>query len=214
MTAIQVFQKRLLEWYQDNRRTFSWRETRNPYCILLSEVLLQKTNAQKVQDVYDKIVSRYPTLEELAKSRAEELTEMLMPLGLQQKRSSRLRSIAGILVEESNGEVPRGRDELLALPGVGDYVANAVLCLAYGEELPLLDTNIIRILQRVFNMRSLKSRPRTDSTLWAAAREMIPEGKAREFNLGMLDFAAQVCTARNPKCSECTVSDLCQFARR
>jgi A/G-specific adenine glycosylase len=119
-------------------------------------------------------------------------------------------NLAQIVATEHRGEIPHLKEELLELPGIGDYIANAVLCFAYGESVPLLDTNIIRILERVFGIRSSKVRARTDKELWKAVERIIPPGKAKEFNLAMLDLAALICTSRNPKCSICPTADICK----
>ena len=116
-------------------------------------------------------------------------------------------------MEKYAGKIPKTRNALISLPGIGDYIANAVLCLAYNEDLALLDTNVVRVLQRVFGITSSKARARTDKVLWKAYKEMIPKGKARDFNLAVLDFAATVCTARNPKHKICPVNDVCQFIK-
>lgn len=112
-----------------------------------------------------------------------------------------------------DGKIPDNRRDLLALTGVGDYIANSVLCLGYGKELPLLETNIVRVLNRVFGIKSSKARARTDKELWDTVQRMIPKGNAREFNLGLVDFGALVCVAKNPKCKICPMSDFCLYFR-
>ena len=112
---------------------------------------------------------------------------------------------------KSGGNVPRSEAELLALPGVGRYSANAVRCLAWHENTPMLDTNVIRLVQRVFSIKSSKARPRDDSILWDFVSSLIPDGKARELNLSMLDFASMICTPRAPLCNICPLNEICNY---
>jgi A/G-specific adenine glycosylase len=204
-----VFADLLLKWWKDNKRDLSWRRTNCPYSVLVAELLLKKTTAVQVARVYDKILGAYPSPEALCSADRHELGELLKPLGMSHRRTDILVKLGCALVREYNGEVPLDRKELLKLPGVGPYTANAVLVLIQSEELPLLDTNFIRIIQRVFRIESSKSRARSDEKLWRFAGTLIPQGKGRKFNLAVLDFAALVCTARNPKCESCPVKTLC-----
>ena len=114
-----------------------------------------------------------------------------------------------MVVEKHSGQIPNSEKELIALPGVGQYMANSVLCLAFGKKAPLLDTNIVRILERVFDIKSSKARARTDEKLWDFVRKITPPRKSREVNLALLDYGALVCTAKNPKCPVCPVSKIC-----
>ncbi|MEM2100223.1 MAG: hypothetical protein QXP45_02670 [Thermoproteota archaeon] len=111
-------------------------------------------------------------------------------------------------------EVPRDRDALIKLPGVGPYSANGILCLAYGEQLPLVDTNVIRVMERVFKIKSEKARARTDPMVWSFVEKLIPDGKAREFNLAVLDFANSICVPKVPKCPICPVRDICLYSSK
>lgn len=205
---IQNFQAKLLCWFAKNKRDFPWRHTSNPYHVLLAEFLLQQTNVRKVPAVYNELLERYPSVKDLAEASEAELRETVGKLGLSY-RAERLKKTAQRAVDLYHGTIPGAKEELLKLPGVGEYIANAVLCFAFGRETPLVDTNIVRILRRVFGVNSSRPRPRTDKELWAKTASLIPKGKAREFNLALLDFAALVCTHYNPKCSTCPVKDLC-----
>jgi A/G-specific adenine glycosylase len=213
MTKSEQFAKLLLAWFYSNQRSFPWRQTSDPYQILLAEIFLRKTDAKKVLGVYERFLNQYQGIEEIAHANESDLANFLKPLGLYRHRAKELLNLAKTVLIAHNGEIPRSKQELLGLPGVGNYIANAVLCFAFGESVPLLDANIIRILIRVFSLKSNKKRPRDDPKLWQAVRQMIPKTQARDFNLALLDLAATVCCPKKPKCEICPVSSMCDYYR-
>jgi len=199
----------VISWFHAHKRAFSWREKTDAFAVLIAEVLLRKTDAPKVQEIYDKFIAKYPSPQKLAEADLEKLEADLKPLGMYKIKSRQLKCLAERLLSDFGGRVPASREDLLKLPGVGQYIANAVLCYSYGEDAPALDTNGIRVILRVFNFRSSTARPRTDKKLWELAEKLIPPRMGRDFNLALLDFAAQVCRARNPMCSTCPLHDTC-----
>jgi len=209
------FQRTLLRWYKRNGRAFPWRRTRNPYHVLVAEVLLQKTNSAKVSDVFTHLIAQYPTIVALARAREASIRRLIRPLGLEY-RAHRLRTMARQIAHTHGGTIPRTKEGLDGLQGVGDYIAAAVLVFAYNRPLGVLDTNVIRVLRRVFGVQAKTARARTDRDLWAAASELVPLGDARDYNLAILDFAALVCVSGRPRCDECPLSDQCKYfeARR
>lgn len=207
---ISIFVEGILKWYEHNKRDYLfWRNTSNPYYILVSEMMLQKTTVKQVQDLVRKFLERFPTPKDLADASVEEIKELITPLGMEHKRAVRYKKWALMVMEKYGGQIPDSAEELISLPGVGLYMANSVLCLAFGKEVPLLDTNIIRILKRVFDIRSNKARARTDKTLWDFVKRITPHGRSKDMNLALLDYGALVCSAKNPKCSICAVSEIC-----
>jgi A/G-specific adenine glycosylase len=207
------FVARLLSWHEVNTARFQWSETKAQYKILLAETLLRKTTREQVSRIFDKLTQRYPTIESLASADAKELEKMIKPLGMQKKRSALLIRLANYIVTKYGGEIPRSVSELKKIPGIGPYSANAILCLAYDENLPLVDTNVIRVIERVFGVKSKKARARTDPNVWLFVENLIPRGKARDFNLAILDFANLVCTAKYPKCQFCFARDICEHVK-
>jgi len=207
------FANSLLRWFKQNKRNFQWREKENPYEVLIAEILLRKTDASKVTKVYDVFLKKYPDPERLATAPLKEIEDVLKPIGLYKRRAKELKCLAKILIDKYDGKVPDSKEELEKLPGVGEYIANAVLCFAYGKSVPIVDTNLIRILDRVFGVRSTKSRPRMDKELWQFAEKILPKKEAKNFNLAILDFAALVCTAKKPKCQNCPIRELCRTFR-
>lgn len=204
LDAIKIFRTRLIDWSDDHLRSFPWRETSDPYEILVAEILLQKTAAEKVDPIYRKFLGKYPTLEALADADQEELADIIYTLGLQNQRSKALVSIGQKLAETG---VPDDAEELLELPYVGRYAANATLCFAFGEPQPIVDANVVRVYNRVFG-RDFDYR---DEEAWELAAEVLPESYAWEFNLAILDFAAAICIPGQPNCEECFFSDRCDY---
>lgn len=211
MDKPRFFAQQLLKWFSKNRRSFPWRETSDPYKVLVAEILLRKTDAGKVSRIYERFVRRYPSFEALINADQRELEDFLRPLGLYRCRAKELMDLARIVMAKHRGKVPHSRWELLELPGVGGYIANAVLCFAFGKTVPLVDTNIIRVVARVFSFKPKRKRARDDPEIWRETGKIVPNGKAREFNLAMLDLAAASCLPRKPVCGICPVTLLCDY---
>jgi len=204
----ESFRIRLLDWWEDNKRTFPWRETKDPYKILCSEILLQQTNAEKVIPVYNIIISSYPDIKSLSEAETNNLKEIIRPLGLI-KRAERLKKISAIISKKYNYKIPKKIENLLELPGIGNYTAHAVICFAFEKKTGILDTNTIRILNRVFDIQSNKARPRNDKELQSKLNDIIPQNDSRSFNYALLDFAALICKSKNPYCQKCIINDIC-----
>lgn len=205
-------QERLFDWFEQNGRNFPWRSQPSPYAVLIAEKLLQQTAViDKLVEVYNRIVDTYPTPRFLANADISTLEDIIQPLGLGY-RAKELRDMANELIVRHNGEVPRDLKKLIELPGIGDYTARAVLSLAFGEDMPVVDTNIARFLYRMFGLKgTLPSNPARKRALIELAGRLIPKGHARNFNLALLDLCAQVCKANKPQCIECPVRPHCAY---
>jgi len=201
----RAFQRRLLAWYRRSRRDLPWRRTRNPYHVLVSEIMLQQTQVARVVPKYREWLTRYPSIEALARAGAREVREAWYPLGYN-ARPLRLRDIARAALRRHRGRIPQTREELLALKGIGPYTAGAVLSFAFGRDEPVLDTNVRRVLRRVFLGEA--ARP-ADRALWDLAAALLPRGRAYDFNQALMDLGATVCTARRPGCRACPLARLC-----
>jgi A/G-specific adenine glycosylase len=210
MEKKKVFVANIVRWYKKNGRNYPWRQIKNPFRILVSEMMLQKTDTKKVLSVFPFVIKKYPTPAHLAKANLRSLKRKIHLLGIND-RARRLKTASKIILRVHGGKVPQDRKQLLELLGVGDYIANAVLCFAFGKGVPLLDSNVIRVIKRVFSVESKKERARTDKELWAFAGSLVPKAKAVDYNRGILDFAAAVCTARNPKCQICPNKKICDY---
>ena len=208
--TIRAFQRRLIDWYQKNGRDLPWRRTRDPYAILVSEVMLQQTQVQRAMLYYDKFLSRYPTVEELARAEEGEVRETWEGLGYY-ARARNLQRTAQKIVTEHKGRFPKRHEELTALPGIGQYTAGAVLSFAFRRVAAILDTNAARVLTRFF---ALPPEQQTTSFLWTVARQVTPSGQAHLFNQAIMDLGATICVARTPRCSICPLRTLCRSAGR
>jgi len=206
-------QKSLLGWYAANRRDFPWRNTNNPFEVLLAEKLLQQTKARDiVVSIYTDLLAKYPTPQALMNASVEEIREIIQPLGLAY-RASEIKQMAAEIVEVHGGEVPCNLDELLNLTGVGDYCARAVLSFAYNQNVPIVDTNVARLLHRLCGIEEpLPANPARKKYLRSLATQLLPEDTARDFNLAVLDLCASVCTSQSPKCSTCPLQKFCAYA--
>jgi A/G-specific adenine glycosylase len=205
----RTFQERLLSWYADNKRDLPWRKTSDPYNILVSEIMLQQTQVERVIPKYEEFLQKYPTLEALAKAPVEEVKQTWYPLGYN-IRPLRLHSIAREAVEKYGGRIPDDPETLQNLKGIGRYTAGAVLSFAFGREAPILDTNVRRVLHRVFVGQGDAKGYSVQRELWALSEALIPAGKAYDFNQALMDFGATLCTARKPLCLVCPMSDICR----
>lgn len=208
---VRRFRRRLLDWYRENGRTFPWRSPKEPlYRLVVVEVLLQRTQAETVAKAYRQFFRTYPSWRQLACATEGELSEVLRPLGLWQRRARSLMALA-TAVAARGGRVPRDRRRLEELPGVGQYIANAIQLVRGIENAPLLDSNLARVLERYFGPRS-KADIRYDPYLQALAWRVADCEEPLSLNWAALDLAAKICTAREPKCRECPLRRGCKFA--
>ena len=200
------FKRRLLQWFREQGRELPWRRTRNPYHIVVSEFMLQQTQVSRVQSYYPRFLRRFPTLQALALARPSQVREAWEGLGYY-RRAANLHRLARTVVQDHGGTIPDRPERLRTLPGVGRYTAGAVATFAYERREPVVDTNVARVLTRVFKPRRAGER-----ALWDLAGRVLPTNArtAWEFNQAMMDLGALVCVARTPCCSECPVRTACR----
>ncbi len=206
---MRAFRRGLLAWYARHGRDLPWRRTRDPYEILVSEVMLQQTQVKRVLEYFPRFLARYPTAADLATATAGEVREAWDGLGYY-RRASNLQRAAQEVAERHGGRFPSSPEELVRLPGIGRYTAGAVASFAFGLDAAILDTNAARVLARVFGSARRKGR---EARLWALAQAAIPPGRGYPFNQGIMDLGALVCTARRPACPRCPVRRACRTAR-
>lgn len=197
------FNKTLFLWHKKNYRKMEWRDTHDPYRILVSELMLQQTQVARVKEKYPEFIKKFPTVSKLATAPLGDVLRLWSGLGYN-RRAKFLHQCAKQVVSEYGGKFPDTYEELVTLSGVGRSTAGALLAFAFGADTPMIDTNIRRILIRVFFLgRKLP----TDSELYDFAVSIIPKGKGREWNYAMLDLGATLCSARNHK-EECPLMKL------
>ena len=204
----QRFRRTLLEWYRHNGRDLPWRRTSDPYHILVSEVMLQQTQVDRVVPKYHEWLGKYPSLAALACAAEDDVADTWRPLGYN-IRPRRLHAIARESVARYGGQLPSDRDTLLSFKGIGAYTAGAIRSFAFHERAAILDTNVARVLFRVFVRRGDPKAHAMKKHLWAISETVVPHKHVFDFNQALMDLGATVCTARKPACEVCPMKRLC-----
>jgi A/G-specific adenine glycosylase len=204
------FKRRLLGWFRRHGRDLPWRRTRDPYRILVSEVMLQQTQVARVEGYWHRFLDQFPTLADLAAAPPDRVREAWAGLGYY-RRAANLHRLAQTVVTDHEGELPRSADGLRALPGVGAYTAGAVASFAYELPEPAVDTNVDRVLRRVFHPRA-RTNAAGARQLAETARALVPRRglDAWTTNQALMELGALVCTARVMHCDRCPVQPVCR----
>ena len=211
-TKRRSFRAMVVAWARANSRTYPWRlPGRQPYEILVAELLLKRTTATAAARVYSDFLERFPSVRALDSADEKDLEQALATVGLQKQRGRGLKAAARHLVEEHGAEIPTSADTLSRVPHLGPYATAAILSFAYGIPAAVLDSNVERILRRVFK-DALPERPRV-GLLQAVASALLPASRHREFNLGLLDLGALVCRYVRPRCGECPLLEICDYGK-
>ena len=205
----EKIQKSLLRWYERHGRDLPWRETRDPYAIWVSEVMLQQTQVDTVIPYYERFLKVLPTVRHLARAGLSKVLKLWEGLGYY-SRARNLHRGSRMVVEQFGGKLPVTLHELLTIPGVGQYTAGAILSIAFNKEAPILDGNVKRVLSRVFAVRKDPKDGETERFLWQLSGSLIPEGYASAFNQALMDLGATLCTPRDPQCLLCPLRGLCR----
>jgi A/G-specific adenine glycosylase len=205
----QRFRRALLTWYRKHGRDLPWRKTDDPYHILVSEIMLQQTQVDRVLPKYHEWLAKYPSLEALAAAAPDEVTRTWYPLGYN-IRPRRLQSIAREAVERFGGALPSDEDTLLSFKGIGHYTAGAIRSFAFGERAAILDTNVARVLIRVFLGGGDVKQHAMQRRLWALSAALVPRRHVFDFNQALMDFGATICNARKPTCLICPLRKQCR----
>lgn len=206
--ARQRFRRTLLKWYRENGRDLPWRKTDDPYHILVSEIMLQQTQVDRVLPKYQEWLDRYPSFEALASAPIDDVTRTWYPLGYN-IRPRRLHSIAREAVEKYGGALPDDEETLLSFKGIGQYTAGAVRSFAFRQRAAILDTNVARVLFRVFVGKGDPKSHAMKRRLWTISEALVPHRHVFDFNQALMDFGAMACVARKPKCLVCPMQTMC-----
>jgi A/G-specific adenine glycosylase len=203
--TLRRVQQALLDWYSANRRGLAWRRTTDPYRILVSEVMLQQTQASRVEPAFTAFLEQFPTVHDLAGAPRADVLRAWRGLGYN-RRAVALHQAAQEIVAEHDAEVPADLDALRSLPGVGDYTARAVLAFAFGADAGPVDTNVARVLTR-----AVAGRPLPRRELQALADDLVPAGRGADWSAALMDLGATHCLGRAPRCSGCPVVGHCTW---
>jgi A/G-specific adenine glycosylase len=180
--------------------------------VLVSEVMLQQTQVARVDGYWRRFLAQYPTLEDLAAAAPDAVRESWDGLGYY-ARARHLHATARRVVAEHGGNLPSRPEELVRLPGIGRYTAAAVASLAFGADVAAVDTNVARVLRRVFGLRDPRKSARHTRRLWTLAQALVPRRRSADWNQALMDLGATVCRARAPLCLRCPVAPICRSRR-
>ncbi|WP_291785119.1 A/G-specific adenine glycosylase [Cecembia sp.] len=204
----KVFSQRLLEWYAVHKRDLPWRNTRNPYFIWLSEIILQQTRVAQGLPYFEKFAANYPNVQALAQAPEEDVMRLWQGLGYY-SRARNLHACAKEIFENRESKFPETYTELLQLKGVGSYTAAAIASFAFGEAVAVVDGNVFRVLSRVFGLTAVSNSSKGKKLFEEFANKIIPLENPADFNQAIMEFGALQCTPKNPECNTCPISEAC-----
>lgn len=212
---LEKFRESLISWFQREGKSYPWRETQDPYAILVSELMLQQTRIATVLEkrYFERWLERFPDCETLAEAGEEELLKAWEGLGYY-NRARNLQKAARVVTAEYQGSFPDQFESILALPGVGRYTAGAVLSFAFDRRAAIVDGNVVRVLARQFGWEKPVDDSAASRFFWEAAEEMTPLSRVRQYNSAIMELGQQVCTRAAPRCGECPVSHHCEARKK
>jgi A/G-specific adenine glycosylase len=204
----RAFHRDLPRWYRRHQRKLPWRDSRDPYRIWVSEIMLQQTRVETVRPYYARWLRAFPTIQALARASDDRVLKLWEGLGYY-SRARNLHRAAQIVVRERGGHLPRTAEGLLMLPGIGRYTAGAIASIAFGERVPLVDGNVARVFARIFAIRANVKSPHTLQSLWRLAENLLPDTNPGDFNQALMELGALVCTPAAPHCETCPMRQVC-----
>ncbi len=204
----QSLRRRALTWFRANARDLPWRRTRDPYHVWISEIMLQQTQVVTVIPYFERFISAFPTIADLASADEDEVLRLWEGLGYY-RRARQLHKAAKVIVGEHDGVFPSSVDAVKALPGIGRYTAGAILSIAFDQRQPILEANTIRVFSRLIAYRGDTASTEGQRTLWQVAEDLLPKTKPGDFNQAMMELGSDICSPREPNCQSCPVMSLC-----
>lgn len=200
--------RKLRTWFRKQSRDLPWRKTHDPYCIWVSEIMLQQTQVATVIDYYHRFLHRFPTVEDLAEADVQEVLKYWEGLGYY-RRARQMHAAAKEILERHGGKFPQVFDEVLALPGIGRYTAGAICSFAYDQSQPILEANTQRLYCRLMKWRDDPKSGNSQKAMWRFAEEFVPQKNPGEINQALMELGSLVCTPNSPKCDQCPLSEFC-----
>lgn len=208
-TKTEEVHKRIFEWGNENLRDFPWRKTSDPYKILIAEIMLHRTRASQVESIYDSFLHKYPDLNSICEAGIKKIMSDLAELGLQW-RTKLLHNMACSIIKNNYGIIPSSKKELMKFPGIGNYISSAIICFAFEKPEPILDTNTVRVIGRVFSLKITDS-SRRSKKFERIMLKMVKLGECKLFSLSLIDFAHFICKPKDPLCKQCLINELCCY---
>ncbi len=204
----------IVNWFNKNARDLPWRKTSDPYLIWVSEVMLQQTTVATVIEYYQRFIARFPTLGDLAGAEEPDVLRLWQGLGYY-RRAKNLHRGARFIMGELQGKFPQSKEEILKVPGIGNYSAGSILSIAFRQPLAAVDGNLLRVYSRLFAIRAPIDSSETQKLIWDLAQDHVPQRSEwrREFTEGMMELGATICKPSNPLCPSCPVQKLCDAYR-
>ena len=197
---------KLLDWYKENSRDFPWRKSNDLYKILVTEILLQKTIALNVSNMYNSFFKKYTDFSSINNAKISNLQPAIKRLGLSNKRAQILKDLSQLIISKHNGEIPRDTDKLKEVNGIADYVSNAFGCFGLNKRTLFFDVNIKRVITRIFEPPDSKF---TRDSMYSHLNNLLPKMDVKHMYWAILDFGALICSKSKPNCTLCPISDNC-----
>jgi len=205
----RFIQKNLVSWFQKNQRKLPWRKKYDPYGVWISEIMLQQTQVKTALPYFERWMKELPSINSVARAPQDKILKLWEGLGYY-SRARNLQKAAQLIIKKHNGRFPNRYADILALPGIGKYSAGAISSIAFNRNKPVVDGNVIRVMARLANFSENTRLPQNIKQFWGWAEKLIPSGLAREFNQGLMELGALVCTPKKPNCSHCPVKKVCK----
>ena len=199
----------LLPWYHQNKRALPWRDHPDSYAVWVSEIMLQQTRVNTVIAYFERWMAKFPTIEKLASADEQDVLNLWEGLGYY-SRARNLHKAAKIVTQKYEGKLPENVQELIKLPGIGRYTSAAIASLAFGQDTAALDGNIRRVYARIFDIDVVLSTSQAEKIFWAIADDILPKGKAGDYNQALMDLGATICRPRKPSCEKCPINGFCE----
>ena len=205
----QNIQRKLLAWYDKEKRDLPWRNTKDPYRIWVSEIMLQQTQVKTVIPYYERWIRTLPTIENLSNAPEQKVLKLWEGLGYY-SRAKNLKKASQIICKEMNKELPKTVKALQKLPGIGRYTAGAISSIAFGLKAPVLDGNIKRVLSRLFCINENGTTSASEKILWQKSEDLVPDRRPGDFNQALMELGATICTPNSPLCQQCPLQNKCE----
>jgi A/G-specific adenine glycosylase len=210
---VNPLSKNLLDWYALNARQLPWRNNSDAYAVWISEIMLQQTRVETVVPYFERWMKQLPTIRHLASASEQEVLALWEGLGYY-SRARNLHKAARMVIERYAGELPRDLPALQKLPGIGRYTAAAIASMAFGQDVATLDGNLKRVFARLYDFDQPVDTSAAEMDLWVWVEELLPVGRAGEYNQALMDLGAVICIPRNPRCLICPLAGFCLAQQR